>query len=453
MKKGDLQAIARNNIRRFIVFRVLFNARFYYPVFAVIFLDFGLTLDQFALLNVIWAATIILAEVPSGALSDMLGRKKLLVSTSTLMVVEMAVWAFAPKENPKMLFCLLALNRILSGLGEAAASGSDEALVYESLEDAGMQDQWSRILERTSRWQSVAFMVAMVMGGLVYDPALLNRISAVFGGAASMDKTTTLRLPIYLTLASSILCWLNCIGFVENDGQEVVGNPLIRDAFRQTFFAGRWILKTPFALVVILAGAFLDSIIRMFVTLGSEYYRLICFPEFALGIIGALVAAMNFFIAPIARRLVDRHTPGYVFLAVAITGLIGFAGVAFFIPYAGLVFSCMLFAAFSIVTFALSYYLNQVSDKSMRATVLSFKGMALNLGYGFIGVAYAQLLLGLTRFHSIPAGSDELFIAGARCFAPYFLAGSITVVVFVRMVHPGISLLYKTGKTESQSGQ
>ena len=109
MKTTDHQAIAKNNVRRFILFRVLFNARFYYPVFAVIFLDFGLTLEQFAMLNVIWAATIILAEVPSGALSDLLGRKKLLVLTALLMVVEMAVWAFTPRGNPKLLFWLLAL--------------------------------------------------------------------------------------------------------------------------------------------------------------------------------------------------------------------------------------------------------------------------------------------------------------------------------------------------------
>ena len=73
---SDALHIAEKNIRRFIAFRALFNARFYYPVFAIIFLDFGLSLDQFALLNAIWALTIIIAEVPSGALSDLLGRKK-----------------------------------------------------------------------------------------------------------------------------------------------------------------------------------------------------------------------------------------------------------------------------------------------------------------------------------------------------------------------------------------
>ncbi|VGO18473.1 MFS transporter [Pontiella sulfatireligans] len=436
MKLTDLQAIARNNIRRFLVFRVLFNARFYYPVFAVIFLDFGLTLDQFAMLNVIWATTIILAEVPSGALSDLLGRKKLLVLTATLMVAEMSVWAFAPRGNPTLLFWVLALNRVLSGLGEASASGSDEALVYESLEEAGMKDQWSHVLEKAAKWQSVAFMVAMITGGLVYDPDLLGRIASLFGFQGSINKEATLRLPLYLTLLSSIVCWLNCIRFVEVDDGHESKQLSIGAAFRQTFEAGLWILKTPFALIVILAGAFLDSIIRMFVTLNSEYYRLIEYPEYALGILGALIALMNFVIAPLARRLVERKTPGFVFGAAALAGLIGFAGVSFFIPYAGLLFSGLLFAAFTIVTFSLSYYLNRISDKSMRATILSFKGMALNLGYGFIGVVYAQLLRYLARSPDMPTGSNELFIEGAQYFTPYFLIGSLAVVLFVRIVFP-----------------
>ena len=444
MKKTDLQAIAKNNVRRFILFRVLFNARFYYPVFAIIFLDFGLTLDQFAMLNVIWAATIILAEVPSGALSDLLGRKKLLVLTASLMVLEMAVWAFTPRGNPTLLFWLLAFNRILSGLGEASASGSDKALVYESLEDAGMKDQWAHVLERTSRWQSVAFMVAMVTGGLVYDPELLGHIVAI-------DRETTIRLPLYLTLATSIVCWINCIGFIEADEGPSESKPSIKAAFRQTFKTGLWILRTPFALVVILAGAFLDSIIRMFVTLNSEYYRLIEYPEYALGILGALVAAMNFVIAPLARRLVEKHTPGFVFLSASAIGALGFFGMSYFIPYMGLLFSLLLFAAFSVVTFSLSYYLNHVSEKSMRATVLSFKGMALNLGYGFLGVVYAQLLRALARSHSTPTGSDELFIEGAQYFTPYFLAGSIVVIIFARVCCPDLNRFSTSGDPQSDA--
>ena len=73
----------------FILFRIFFNSRFYYPVYAVMFLDFGLTQGQFAQLNFAWAIAIVLLEVPSGALADQFGRKKLVVVAAILMIVEL----------------------------------------------------------------------------------------------------------------------------------------------------------------------------------------------------------------------------------------------------------------------------------------------------------------------------------------------------------------------------
>ena len=64
-----------SNVRLFLAFRVLFNARFYYPVLAVLFLDLGLTLDQFAILNVAWAVSIVCCELPLGAVADKIGRR------------------------------------------------------------------------------------------------------------------------------------------------------------------------------------------------------------------------------------------------------------------------------------------------------------------------------------------------------------------------------------------
>jgi len=89
------------NIRLFIAFRILFNARFYYPVFTILFLDYGLSLEQFAVLNTVWAVTIVLAEVPSGALADLLGRRLLLIVISLLMIAEMALIAFVPLGDPR----------------------------------------------------------------------------------------------------------------------------------------------------------------------------------------------------------------------------------------------------------------------------------------------------------------------------------------------------------------
>ncbi|MDF1591224.1 MAG: MFS transporter [Desulfobacterales bacterium] len=125
------------NIRLFIAFRVFFNARFYYPIFTVLFLDFGLTLEQFAILNAVWAATIVIVEVPSGALADLYGRRNLLIAAGIIMVAEISLLCFVPTGNSRLLFAAFFINRVLSGFAEAAASGADEALAYDALKSKG----------------------------------------------------------------------------------------------------------------------------------------------------------------------------------------------------------------------------------------------------------------------------------------------------------------------------
>ena len=96
MSDSELERVAQRNMRAFTLFRMFFSARFYYPIYALLFLDYGLTLEQFGILNGVWAATIVLLEVPSGALADTLGRRKLLIVAGVLMVLEMAMLLVAP---------------------------------------------------------------------------------------------------------------------------------------------------------------------------------------------------------------------------------------------------------------------------------------------------------------------------------------------------------------------
>ena len=78
-----------------------------------------------------------------------------------------------------------------------------------------------------------------------------------------------------------------------------------------TLQAGGWILKTPFALVIIFAGLMFDNCIRMVITLGSQYYRLISLPEASFGLIGSGLAVLGLIIPRLAHKMVNRHSPVY----------------------------------------------------------------------------------------------------------------------------------------------
>ena len=101
---------ARRNVRLFMAFRILFNIRFYYPVFMVMFLRYGITLEQFGLLNAVWAVVIVLLEVPSGALADLLGRKSLLVTAAIMMTLEMLLLAIVPIGSSWVFLLSYSIN-------------------------------------------------------------------------------------------------------------------------------------------------------------------------------------------------------------------------------------------------------------------------------------------------------------------------------------------------------
>jgi MFS family permease len=423
------------NIRLFIAFRVFFNSRFYYPIFTILFLDFGLTLQQFALLNVAWAAAIVLFEVPSGALADTVGRKNLLVFTGVLMVVEIALLCFVPKSSLDLLFAVFLVNRVLSGIAEAAASGADEAIAFDTLKQAGQAAEWPRVLEKLMRMQSIAYMGAMSLGAAVYDPSLMQHVVDWLGINIRLTQEITLRFPLYLTLAMAILTLLTTLRMQEiNNGSANAGSPgkadrqSIAASFRLTIKAGRWILKTPFALVIILMGLLFDNCIRMLVTLISQYYRLIHLPEASFGLISSGMNLLGLFIPLLALKMVRHRSPRFNLSVMAGLTLMGLIGVRYVWPLIGLLPVVLIRIVMYLQSFFQSHYLNRITGSDQRATVLSFKGLSFNLAYGLIGVLYSMLLAflrdGITETQPALTGAqleNMVFIQSLAWFPWYFI--------------------------------
>lgn len=432
---------AMPNIRLFIAFRVLFNARFYYPVFTVLFLDYGLSLEQFAVLNTVWAATIVLAEVPSGALADLLGRRVLLIATSLLMIAEMALIAFVPLGNPRLVFWAFLGNRVLSGLAEAMASGADEALAYDTLVAHGKAAVWPKVLEMQMRAQSVGYIFAMTAGALVYDPEAVNRVIGWLVPGVSVTLQDTMRYPLYLTLLFGLLALAATWRMREPEGVAGQAGPraattTLRAGIRLIFQAGKWILATPMVLAVILFATVFDHTLRMLATLTSEYYRLIGLPEASFGLLGSAAAVLGLFVPRLARIMAERLPPGGNALALGCLSLASLSLLPLFIPYFGALPMMLVFTGLTLTSYFTSHYLNALTDSAQRATVLSFKGLVFNAAYGCIGLIYAGVIQVLrhdrTGLHPDWAPNliaDQAFKEAMFFFPLYLIAGLALVAL------------------------
>ena len=442
---------ADRNWRRFVLFRVLFNARFYYPVLAVLFLDLGLSATEYTLLNFAWALAIVFTDLPAGVLADRIGRKPLVVAAACCMVLEMVLLSVAPRNGGFILLLCCLANRVLSGMAEGMASGADEALVFDSLAERGRSAEWPNVLDQVMRWQSAGMIIAMLVGGAVYDPVFMGRLLSPFGVSLHFDQGQTLRFPVYLNLITALLTLWISLGLREpamgatHAAPEGAGG-LETTAWRLVIKAGTWIVKTPAPLFVITAGVLLDSVTRLFLTFSSTYFRIIELPEASFGLIGAAMGGLGFIVSPIARRMVGANSMIRNFVLLGGAVLAGLIGVSCRWAHWGVLFLLPLGGAMMALGYIVSFYLNALVDSSHRATVLSFKGVAFNLGYGFISLVFALALKAARN-----GGSSQDAVARGFAFLPiWLLFGLVVCAIFFKRRHRLLSSIPSRGENQKE---
>jgi MFS family permease len=423
--------LAARNAQCFVLFRIFFNCRFYYPIFTILFLDFGLTLEQFALLNALWAVTIVVLEVPSGALADQLGRRRLVIASAVLMVLEMACLVFMPRHGGALTFWVFALNRVLSGAAEACASGADEALTYDSLPEEGRETAWQRIQVRLLRWSSLVFLVVTVVGAITYDSARMTAIARGLGFAGTLGPEITMRIPLVLCLGMALAALVTARRFLPaptEPARATLEWPALAAAFRRVAATGKWILHTPAVLVLLATGLLCDSFLRLFYSVASQFYRVLQIPAEFYGWIGAAGSLLGFATAGLLERLSQRLRPSAAYRLVAALVFVGLLGLAHPVAWWGLWAVVPIWFGMRALHFFLTHHLNQAIPSSQRATALSFRGLSMNLAYGVIMQLFGLQTAWLAGRLGPAADENTVFTAAAGWW-PWAFAGCYAILL------------------------
>lgn len=426
------------NVRCFLIFRSSYFARFYYPVFTLLYLDYGLTLSQFAMLNVVWAATIVLAEVPSGAFADTLGRKKLVVLSSLVMFIEIAMIAFVPTGNPTFVFVVFLINRVLSGLAMALASGADEALAYDTLKEQNQEDLWPRVLQIQLRLSSSIGIIVTLVGAAMYDVNFMANIFQFWGLPAPETTQDIMRIPVYATLFVALIAIYAALGMREakkvipSDSSKVASTI---ESMKLTLNTAKWVMSTPYVLFILLYYSLFEHTSRMFLTMNSQYYRAIDIPIVYFGLIGAGISVLQIILAGQSRRLAESVAPKNFIALMGLASMASYYWISLGWSIYGVIPALLLIFIIMTMNIFISYHLNKNTESHNRATVLSFKGLVFNLGYGSIGILYAYYYKLISQQYTQEQIEQHIdFIASLSSFFYYFtfLFVVISVVFYIK---------------------
>ncbi len=150
------------NIRVLYLFSFCWLALIIIPVIVPFFQSKGLSIAEVFLLQAIFAASVVLFELPSGYVADMIGRKKALTLGSFFHGLGFSLLCLADG------FAGLVLFEVTVGLGMSLLSGADLSLLYDSQIALGQSPrEKTRGLANMRFIKSTAEGLAALLGGVV----------------------------------------------------------------------------------------------------------------------------------------------------------------------------------------------------------------------------------------------------------------------------------------------
>mgnify|MGYP002640463031 CR=1 FL=1 len=152
------------NLAKAFLFKWLVSLHFFAGVLVPFFTEWGrISFTSIMVLQSIFQASVLLLEVPTGAVADRLGRKVSMALGALVAATGMLIYSAWPA------FWVFALGEVCFAAGYALLSGAEEAFVYDTLKAAGREVDSKRILGRFSALGITGIMIAGPAGSWMAD--------------------------------------------------------------------------------------------------------------------------------------------------------------------------------------------------------------------------------------------------------------------------------------------
>ena len=198
------QPALERNLRLFPLYKAASSVLPWMPVFFLFFIE-RVSLSDAVLLGSAYYFTVFILEVPSGYCSDRFGRKPTLTLASIMTLLACAAFILADS------FSLLLIGQMLLAAGIAFQSGSDSALLYDSLCALDSEKEYTERETVAQKWSMTTLACSCLVGG----------------GLGLID----LRLAYVVAFMAALVTVVQCISFVEP--------PLKDDTTRASSFIGQ----------------------------------------------------------------------------------------------------------------------------------------------------------------------------------------------------------------------
>ena len=155
--------VTHSNVKKLYAFSFLRMTLFPMAIVTLFWKDrIGLSLTNILLLQGIFSITMVVAEYPSGHASDRIGYRAALNFAALLGIIGWGIYAWADS------FGQVLIAEILLGISISFISGTDSALLFESLKADGQEHNYARHEGRMSGFGQIGEACGAIFAGLLY---------------------------------------------------------------------------------------------------------------------------------------------------------------------------------------------------------------------------------------------------------------------------------------------
>lgn len=350
----------RRNMYVFYGSQVLNGLRFIGPVWVLFFTHY-ITFSQLAFLEALGLFISVVLELPTGALADLIGRKNTIIFGYLVAGLGYTLIGFGHS------FEWFLIGYVINGFGASFASGADTAILFDTLKEHDLVDDYGKYSGRTVFMYRLSVIVSMVLGQYLYMVFIgLPYIACGLGIMASG------LIYVFAHEPSSARERITPKLYFERIGAG------FKEAFKDA--------ATRYLSLYFITIAAVELMLLWFYY--APYLSWLGYTDQNIGLIYGAIAAGRLAVTLLSQRLDkvlgDRNILYLLPLILGLSLLMGFVRNI----YVGTAFLFVHYALFTLRYTVLNKYTNMRFDSKYRASAIS----SLNM---FVSLVYAAVVLGL----------------------------------------------------------
>lgn len=325
------------------------------PILMLFYKDVGFTTAESFQLKAFYSLSIVIFDLPSGYLADMIGRRRSLLIGATLGTLGFAIYSFTAS------FYYFMLAEIALGIGQSFINGADSALLYDTLKSDKRENEY---LKYEGRLFSVGNF-AEAAGSFV-------------GGALALYS---LRLPFLAQTG---------VAFMAIPAAYFLVEPPVHREMKGGFLATLYSIKLAIQNNVPLRWNLLFSALIGSATLTMAWiYQLrlkeVGFNEMEIGSIAMILNVIAGFVTFFAYRIESNLQPKATLWITTLLITSTFVFAAYATSYWLILVFMLFYSARGVANPVLKEYVNRVTSSDIRASILSMRSLLIRGLFAAIG--------------------------------------------------------------------